>query len=68
MPRRQGSSTLSQHLKRVHTRGLTGGQPDRQATDHAQQNGGTHDDLTEGLRKNTRELSEDEMSKLFAEV
>ena len=30
--------------------------------------GGTHAELTEGLRKNTRELSAEELDKLFAEV
>ena len=30
--------------------------------------GGTHAELTEGLRKNTRDLSEEELDKLFAEV
>jgi hypothetical protein len=33
-----------------------------------EQNGGTHEELTAGLRANTRELSEEEMEKLFAEV
>jgi hypothetical protein len=33
-----------------------------------EENGGAHAELTEALRKNTRELSEEELAKLFAEV
>jgi hypothetical protein len=33
-----------------------------------EQNGSSHDELTEALRANTRDLSEQEMEKLFAEV
>jgi len=38
------------------------------AAGYIEQNGGSHDELTDALRKNTRELSEQEMEKLFAEV
>lgn len=38
------------------------------AAAYVEQNGGSHDELTEALRKNTRELSEEEMEKLFSEV
>ena len=38
------------------------------AAAYVEENGGTHADLTEGLRKNTRDLSEPEMEKLFSEV
>jgi len=38
------------------------------AAAYIESQGGTHADLTEGLRKHTRALSEDELHKLFAEV
>jgi hypothetical protein len=38
------------------------------AAAYIEQQGGTHAALTEGLRKNTRDLSEEEREKLFAEV
>jgi len=40
----------------------------RCAAAYVEQNGGTHEELTEALRANTRDLSEQEMEKLFAEV
>lgn len=38
------------------------------AAAYVEQQGGNHAALTEGLRKNTRELSAEELEKLFAEV
>src|SRR5262249_19158005 len=38
------------------------------AAAHFEENGTSHDDLTESLRKNTRDLSGAELDKLFAEV
>jgi Poly(ADP-ribose) polymerase and DNA-Ligase Zn-finger region len=38
------------------------------AAGYIEENGGTHADLTEALRTNTRDLSEQEMEQLFAEV
>src|SRR5262249_31394419 len=38
------------------------------AAAHLEQSGTSHDDLTEALRANTRDLSEAEMDKLFSEV
>lgn len=38
------------------------------AAAYVEQNGGTHAELTEGLRANTRELSEQELETLFTEV
>jgi hypothetical protein len=38
------------------------------AAAYIEQQGGTHAELTEGLRKNTRDLSEPEREKLFSEV
>ena len=38
------------------------------AAAHLEQSGTSHDELTEAIRTNTRDLSESEMEKLFAEV
>ena len=38
------------------------------AAAYMEQNGTSHDELTEAIRTNTRDLSEQEMDKLFAEV
>jgi poly [ADP-ribose] polymerase len=38
------------------------------AAPYLEQNGTSHDELTEALRTNTRDLSEQELDKLFAEV
>lgn len=38
------------------------------AAGYIESQGGTHDDLTEKLRANTRDLSEEELGKLFSEV
>jgi hypothetical protein len=38
------------------------------AAAYVEGSGGTHAELTEGLRQNTRDLSPEEMDKLFAEV
>ena len=38
------------------------------AAAYVEQNGGTHAELTEGLRKNTRALSDEDLDRLFAEV
>lgn len=38
------------------------------AAAYVEENGSSHDELTESLRQNTRALSEDELGKLFAEV
>jgi hypothetical protein len=38
------------------------------AATHFEEQGTSHDDLTDALRKNTRDLSEQELDKLFAEV
>ncbi|MDF2694742.1 MAG: hypothetical protein K0S65_3125 [Labilithrix sp.] len=38
------------------------------AAAHFEQNGTSHDELTEAIRTNTRDLSEQELDKVFAEV
>lgn len=38
------------------------------AAAYIEENGGTHAELTDGLRANTKDLSAEEMEKLFAEV
>ena len=38
------------------------------AAAYVEQNGGTHAELTEGLKKNTRDLSEEDLGLLFSEV
>ena len=38
------------------------------AAAHFEENGSSHDALTEALRTNTRDLSEPEMDKLLSEV
>lgn len=38
------------------------------AAAYVEEHGGTHAELTEGLRKNTRDLTDDERDRLFAEV
>lgn len=40
----------------------------RCAAAYVEQNGGTHDELTTAIRQNTRDLTEEELERLFAEV